>query len=237
MIRFVLMDLDDTVFDFGKAESVAIRKTLFSCLGREVEEKTVQLYRTINAAEWKRLERGEVTREVLKLVRFEKLFSALGVHVLPQKAQALYEQNLADADFFVEGALELLQELSGRYLLYAVSNGNLSVQKNRIARAQIADYFRDIFISEEVGAVKPQVEFFDYCFSKIPNFRREEAIILGDSLTSDVQGGINAGIHTCHFLRHPDEVSDKIVPDFQINKLSQFYEILNRLNQKCAKKP
>lgn len=234
MIQFIFIDLDDTVLDFRRTEAAALRATLSTLLGIEPADEILSRYREINLEQWKALERGEVTRETLKTVRFERLFREMGVGASPAMAQNLYEKNLSTGHLFMEGAPGLLHSLYGKYSLYIVSNGTVSVQKSRIASAGIARYFDGIFLSEELGAVKPQREFFDACFSKIPQFSPRRAVILGDSLTSDIQGGINAGIRTCLFVPHEREQRGDIVPDFEIDRLSQFLDVLKRLNDETA---
>ena len=230
MIQFIFIDLDDTILDFRRTEAAAIRATLSTLLAREPEERVIARYREINLEQWKALERGEVTRETLKTVRFERLFAEMGVSASPTMAQHLYEKNLSTGHLFIEGAPSLLHSLYEKYSLYIVSNGTVSVQKSRIASAGIARYFHGIFLSEELGEVKPQKAFFDACFAKIPEFSPERAVILGDSLTSDIQGGINAGIRTCLFVPHEREEREDIVPDFEIRHLSEFLDVLKLLN-------
>ena len=230
MIQFIFLDLDDTILDFRRTEAAAIRATLSTLLAREPEECVIARYRQINLEQWRKLERGEVTREQLKTVRFERLFAEMGVGASPSMAQHLYEKNLSTGHLFIDGAPSLLQKLYGKYSLHIVSNGNLSVQRSRIASSGIARYFDGIFISEEVGANKPKKAFFDACFAQIPHFSPDRAVILGDSLTSDIQGGINAGIRTCLFVPHEREEREDIVPDFEIRRLSEFFDVLKELN-------
>ena len=227
MIKFVLLDLDDTIFDFGKAEHLALAKTL-SEMGVEPTDSTISRYSEINRAHWERLERGELTREQVLIYRFDALYRELGIDKSSTQTQQIYEYRLSLEHPFINGATELLDELSKEYELYVVSNGTAVVQDRRIAESGIGKYFKDIFISQRVGADKPSPEFFDYCFSKIAGFEREGAIIVGDSLTSDILGGKNAGIKTCHF--NPKSKSNgKIVPDYEIKKLSELPLLLKKL--------
>ena len=127
----------------------------------------------------------------------------------------------------MDGAEELLETLYGKYRMYLVTNGTLSVQKGRLKSANISRYFEDIFISEELGYNKPSIEYFEKCFSKIPDFKNENTAIIGDSLSSDIQGGINAGIKTIWFHRGQDLTEDpQPKPDYEINSLKFLLEML-----------
>ena len=228
MIEFVFLDLDDTILDFLKAESVALSKTL-THLGIDPTEQTVARYSTINAAQWRLLEQGVLTREEVKVRRFRLLFEELGVAADAEHARVYYEAQLGIGHFFMPGALELLEALHGRYQLYIMSNGTTAVQNGRIASAGIAPYFKEIFLSEQMGAVKPQREFFDACFARIPGFDRSRAIIVGDSLSSDILGGINAGIRTCWFNPRGHAENPAIRPDLVLDRLTDLPALLENL--------
>ena len=146
-------------------------------------------------------------------------------------AQSLYEKNLSESHFFIDGAPRLLMTLSRKYPLYIASNGTTVVQKSRIASAGIGRYFKGIFLSQELGADKPQIEFFERATGQIEGYDPAASIILGDSLTSDIQGGINAGMHTCWFNPHHRERVN-IAPEFEITDLSEFDAVLQKLNEK-----
>ncbi len=229
MIDLFLLDLDDTVLDFHKAEAIAIARTMRQ-MGLEPTEERLTLYSCINQEQWKRLERGELTREQVCLKRFELFYKEIGVLRSPEVTQGYYKNFLSQGHYFIDGAEDFLKRLSAGGTLYIVSNGNLSVQRGRLESAGIARYFKKIFISETVGFVKPQKEFFDACTAKIPNYSSERAILLGDSLTSDILGGKNAGIRTCWFNPYGQQGRADIVPDAQISRLSEFFDVLDRLN-------
>ena len=228
MIRYVLFDVDDTLLDFGKAEAAAIRKT-FERIGIPVTEELIRRYSEINAQQWSRFEKGEITREKLLTERFDILFSELGINVPSEMAQASYEYLLGIGHYFVDGAEELLEALKDKYELYIVSNGNASVQDRRLKSAGIIPYFRDIFISERVGFNKPSAEFFDACFERIPGFERDKAIIVGDRLTSDILGGINAGVKTCWFNPKGEAPDPDIPADHEIKHLGELPALLERI--------
>ena len=218
MIRFVLLDLDDTILDFHRAEAEAMSKT-FLRLGIEPTDRLVQRYSEVNAAHWRMLERGEIKRPQVLTGRFRQLFSEIGADCDPEQTQQIYEAYLSQGHYFIPGAEQLLKDLHGDYLLYLVSNGNAVVQEGRLQSADIAPYFEGIFISELIGADKPSREYFDRCFAQIPDFEPEQAILIGDSPTSDVLGGINAGVKTCWFNPHHRPLHPEIRADYEIDRL------------------
>ena len=231
MIRNVLFDLDDTLFDFHKAEKIALTKTLVH-FGIDPTEETLALYSTINAAHWKRLELGEISREEVKVGRYRELFETIGVECDPVKATAYYESMLAIGHYFMPGAPELLGELYRKYRLYIVSNGTAKVQEGRIGSSGIAKYMDGIFISQILGANKPDKQFFDICFAEIPDFSLSETVIIGDSLSSDIKGGINAGITTVWFNPKGIENDNDIKPDYTIKELSEVPGLLSQISAK-----
>lgn len=231
MIRNVLFDLDDTLFDFHKAEKIALTKTLVH-FGIDPTEETLALYSTINAAHWKRLELGEISREEVKVGRYRELFKTIGVECDPVKATAYYESMLAIGHYFMPGAPELLEELYRKYRLYIVSNGTAKVQEGRIGSSGIAKYMDGIFISQILGANKPDKQFFDICFAEIPDFSLSETVIIGDSLSSDIKGGINAGITTVWFNPKGIENDNDIKPDYTIKGLSEVPSLLSQISAK-----
>ena len=231
MIRNVLFDLDDTLFEFHKAEKIALTKTLVH-FGIDPTEETLALYSTINAAHWKRLELGEISREEVKVGRYRELFETIGVECDPVKATAYYESMLAIGHYFMPGAPELLEELYRKYRLYIVSNGTAKVQEGRIGSSGITKYMDGIFISQILGANKPDKQFFDICFAEIPDFSLSETVIIGDSLSSDIKGGINAGITTVWFNPKGIENDSDIKPDYTIKELSEVPGLLSQISAK-----
>ena len=230
MIHTVLLDLDDTILDFHKAEALALSDTPLA-LGIAPEPDRVRLYSEINAAQWRRLEAGEITRAEVLTSRFALLFQALGVERSCELAQQLYEERLSQGHYFIDGAVEMLQTLSKKYALFLVSNGNLRVQEGRLKSAAISQYFQDIFISERIGADKPSRAFFDACFARIPGLDRSGCVIVGDSLTSDIRGGINAGIRTIWFNPARRPPAFDVHPDHEIHALHEHAPLLRSL---CA---
>ncbi|MBO5907894.1 MAG: YjjG family noncanonical pyrimidine nucleotidase [Clostridia bacterium] len=228
MIKTLLLDLDDTILDFHAAERVALSSAL-SELGIEPTERLLSRYKEINRSCWERLERGELTREQVLTLRFKLLFDEFGYTVSPCEVQSLYEYKLSLEHQFMQGAPEMLDSLYGKYKLYIASNGTASVQDRRIADTGIAKYFDGIFISQRIGANKPEREFFDRCFAEIDGFEKGETMIVGDSLSSDILGGKNADILTCYFNPHARPNTTDINPDFEIRSLDELIPLLERL--------
>ncbi len=226
--RILLLDLDDTILDFHKAEGIALQSALASC-GISATPQVRACYSDINRAHWQRLERGELTREQVNVGRFAALFAVLSVEADAAACAARYAEELSKGHYFLPGAEEALADLAREHRLFLVSNGNLSVQRGRLKSANIARYFEKIFISQEIGADKPSEVFFSRCFAQIPDFCRESTMIVGDSLTSDMLGGNRAGIRTCWVNpKHMAHRKDIRVDD-EIESLAQLPQLLQRL--------
>ena len=216
-----LFDADNTLLDFTRAEHTALCECLAS-RGLPTDDATISLYSAINDKHWKMLERGETTRQRLKVARFAEFFSAVGYDGDPSFMADSYVQALSRQAQLMDGAMELITALHGRCRMYIITNGITSVQKSRFGGCPLSPYFDRCFISEEMGCAKPEKKFFDQVAAAIPNFDPEETIVIGDSLSSDIQGGICAGLDTCWF--NPD---GKIAPsDMNITyTVSQLCEI------------
>ena len=224
----ILLDLDNTILDFNTAERFALKRAL-NDLGLPFDERVLSLYHVLNIQHWEMLEDGLLTRDQVLVKRFEALYRELGLEADAFRTQEMYESNLAEGHWFVPGAPELLEALYGFYRLFICSNGVGSVQDGRIASAGLAPYFEDIFISERIGGNKPERGFFEACFACIPGFVRERTLILGDSLSSDIRGGINAEIRTCWFNPTGKENPGTIVPDWEIRSLGEFPPLLEKV--------
>ena len=229
MIKKLILDVDDTLFDFQKSERCALVETLTS-LGLPADDGVVALYHKINRAQWDALERGEIERAELLTRRFDILFSELSVSGSSREAQSRYEKNLGAQVHFIDGAKELLDELYGKYELYVASNGTAKVQDPRIEKSKISRYFDGIFISERVGYNKPDRRFFDACLSAMDARDKSEVMIFGDSLTSDILGGINAGIKTCWFNPSGQKNNTMYKPDYEVSRLFDFPKVIENAN-------
>ena len=228
MIKNVLLDLDDTLLDFHRAEAEAIRHTLRE-VGIDPTDETVRLYSRINRSCWEKLELGEYTREEVLHKRFDILFDTLGTVGDSHATQRLYEYRLSLGAYYLDGAEELLDTLFGKYRLYLATNGIVNVQSRRIKDSGIGKYFDGIFVSERIGYNKPDKRFFDIAFLEIPDFSHSETVIIGDSLTSDIKGGLNAGIKTVFFNPKGQKNGTGITPHYEISSLSELPKLLKEI--------
>ena len=228
MMEFLFLDLDDTILDFHKAERIALSKTLVD-FGVEPTGDVLSRYHIINRQHWEALERGEMTRDQVQEGRFRVLFAELGHPVDAVVVTRAYESNLGIGHYFLPGAQEAVERLHEKYRLFLASNGTASVQHSRLTSAGLYPYFEKVFISQEIGFNKPSREYFDTCFAQIPDFDPEKAIMVGDSLTSDILGGIRAGIKTCWVNPGHLEARADIPADYEIEALSQLESLLQTL--------
>ena len=227
MIEILFLDLDDTILDFHKAERLAVAKTFLE-FGLEPTDAVLTRYHEINKLHWKRLEKGEITREQVLTGRFQALFQELDRPVDAVAVARSYEHNLGIGHYFLPGALEAVQALQGKYRLFLASNGTASVQHSRLTSAGLYPYFEQVFVSQELGANKPAKAFFDACAARIPGYAPEKAMMVGDSLSSDILGGKNAGIRTC-WVNPERKPPQDIRPDYEIEALSQLPALLKGL--------
>ena len=228
MIEFLFLDLDDTILDFHKAERIALSNTIRS-FGIEPTEEVLGRYHVINKWHWEQLELGTMTRAEVLVGRFAMLFEERKIPVDPEAVARAYEKNLGIGHWFLPGAEEAVETLSKKYRLFLASNGTASVQKGRMTSANLYRFFEKVFVSQEIGHNKPSKAYFDACFAAIPDFDPEKAMIVGDSLSSDIQGGINAGIKTCWVNPAHAPAKEGIQPDYEIEALHQLPALLEQM--------
>lgn len=229
MFDILFLDLDDTILDFKKAERIAISATIRD-FGVEPTEEVLSLYHVINKGQWEMLERGEKTRAQILVDRFDILFRELKVDVDAEKCARRYEHNLSQGHWFLPGAEEAVKSLHKRFRLFLASNGTASVQHGRLTSAGLYPWFEKVFVSQEIGFNKPSPDYFNACFAQIPDFDRSRCIMVGDSLSSDILGGINAGIATCWVAPLSKDLG-AIRPDYRIESITQLEELLDSLNK------
>ena len=196
--RTLLFDADGTLFDFARCEREAVREALLMS-GVDADGNMINRYSQINDSLWKKLERGEIEKSVLLYHRFEIFAEEFGVTLDAKQTAKNYMLTLSQKHYMIPGARELLESLSKKADLYMVTNGVESTQRGRYHASHMDLYFKDLFISGAIGHEKPNRGFFDYVAEHIPNFNPDEAIIIGDSLSSDIRGGILYGIDTCWY--------------------------------------
>ncbi len=193
--KYLLLDADNTLLDFDRAERTAFCAA-FSASGLTADDSVYEHYQAINGSLWKLLEQGEISRERLKVQRFETLLSEYYPEDVDKSAKISKDffAELSEQRFLLPGALDVCRTLSTKYKLYIVTNGSTAAQKSRFAGCGLEPYIEDVFISEEMGAPKPATCFFDGVFSKIGDPDRSAYLIVGDSLTSDIDGAIFSGV-------------------------------------------
>lgn len=227
MIKVILWDIDGTLLNFKEAEKYSIRKC-FSVFGLgDCPDDMLKRYSAINAGYWKRLEAGEITKERVLFGRFEEFFQREGF--LFEKVREFneeYQLRLGDTVCFNDDGYELVKRLRGRVRQYAVTNGTFTAQKRKLKLSGLDKLFDDVFISDEIGTEKPGKGFFDAVWARIGPCSREEALLVGDSLTSDMQGAVNAGISGCWYNPGAQENDTGLAVDYEIRNLWEITEIL-----------
>lgn len=194
----ILFDADGTLFDFFRCEDSAIRAT-FADFEIEPSDALVLSYSQINDSLWKMLERGEIEKSVLLYIRFELFCEKHGFSRDAKAMAKKYMNELSEQAYFLDGAKELCASLFGKVRMYIVTNGVDFIQRKRYKKSGLGEYFDDLFISGEIGYEKPSVKYFDAVSEKIPDFSKKNTLIVGDSLTSDIRGGINYSLDTCWY--------------------------------------
>ena len=228
MIKVVLIDVDNTLLDFDACVKAALRDG-FDHFGLPAyREEMFPIFNQVNNALWHRIETGELTREQLMEIRFDRIFEALGIRFDGVTFEDYFRRYLFDSAIHVEGALELLQYLSGKYVVCAASNGPYEQQIHRLEVSGLAPYLTHSFISEQVGAEKPSREFFDTCMKvlDLSDLRPEEVMMIGDSLTADMAGGISYGMQTCWYDRYGKGLPDGVEVDHVVRNLAEIREFL-----------
>jgi YjjG family noncanonical pyrimidine nucleotidase len=223
--KWLLFDADGTLFDYDKAEIKALQRS-FKSFGLEFKPEFSQIYRHINAQIWQEFERGEVTQTDLRTKRFAFLSEAVNVEFDPLEFSHRYLKYLGEGHFLIPGAQKILEILSGKIGLMLITNGLKDVQRSRLARSTIQQYFSDVIISEEVGAAKPDKQIFEIAFQKMGHPRKKDVLIIGDSLTSDIRGGNQYGIDTCWF--NPERIicDQDVNIQYQITHLNELLPII-----------
>jgi 2-haloacid dehalogenase len=228
MIKTILWDVDGTLLSFHEAERVAI-KTCFQRFGLGAcTDEMVARYSAINATYWERLELGQLTKPQVLTGRFQEFFQREGIDFDQVEAfNSEYQVRLGDTVCYNDNSYALMKRLQGRVRQYAVTNGTLVAQERKLERSGLGALFDDVFISDQVGFEKPTVGFFDYVFAHIPPVERHQVLIVGDSLTSDIRGGNNAGILCCWYNPQGLENTRGVHVDFDIRDLREVEALLN----------
>ena len=228
MYKYLLFDVDDTLLDFHAAEDSALQ-LMFDQLQLTMTPTIKQRYELINQGLWQQFERKEIDRETIFANRFPQLFRefSLADETISAQAEQLFRAGLNQGHEKIPYAQELLSQLQAaqKFELYIVSNGVAKTQQLRLTASGLAPYFNDVFVSEALGFQKPAIQFFEKVEVAIDHFEPEQALIIGDSLTSDIQGGINAGIKTVWF-NPQHQVAKAIQPTYEIDSLPQLLQVV-----------
>lgn len=228
MIRVILWDIDGTLLDFAAAERVAIREC-FSTFGLgECTDEMLARYSVINRQHWEKLERKELTKPQVLIGRFEVFFEEEGLVADCAAFNDEYQIRLGDTVCFHDDGYELVQQLKGRVRQYAVTNGTKVAQRRKLRNSGLDVLLDGVFISEDIGAEKPDIAFFHPVWEVIGHYEPDEVLIVGDSLTSDMQGGNNAGIRCCWYNPKGVPAPEHLKIDYNIRDLREILTILEQ---------
>lgn len=234
----LLLDADGTLFDYDRAEAYALETTCGE-LGLDYEpEHHLPIYRRINAVMWRAFERGEIDPGTLSVERFRRFLETVGgpgaaaprpgteTNADPAAMADRYLGHLAEGSFLIPGALEVVRELAPLARLAVITNGLSRVQRSRFAGSGLAEYVEHLVISDEVGSQKPAPGIFDVALRPFDGVPREKVLIVGDSLTSDIEGGARYGIATCWYNPGARENPDGPIPTHEIRDLAELSGLL-----------
>jgi YjjG family noncanonical pyrimidine nucleotidase len=224
MLKAILVDIDNTLLDFNACTLKAM-KECFSEYGLSYKEEYYDVFRRINNAMWEEVEKGTLTVPRLYEIRWNTIFSELGIVADGISFEKKFHWYIETGYEKVEGAEELLSYLSEKYYVAAASNAPFEQQKGRLFSAGLLPFIKELFVSEKIGAQKPSPEFFDHCIGVL-GIPRDEIIIIGDSISADIKGGIAAGIKTCWFNPSAQVRPEGVNPDFEVSSLEAIKNIL-----------
>lgn len=227
MITTLLWDVDNTLLDFSAAERAAIQ-SLFQEYGLgPCSGEMLQRYAAINTAYWERLERGEITKPEVLVGRFQEFFEVEGIDAaIASEFNEKYQLRLGDTIVYRDDSPHIVTSLRGRVRQYVVSNGTITAQTKKLRLSGLGALMDGIFLSEELGVEKPNVEFFDKVFSVLGNIDKKQVMIVGDSLTSDILGGSNAGIVTCWYNPGGKPAAGGVHPHHEISDLHEVLSLI-----------
>lgn len=222
----ILFDADDTLLDFHKTEDSALER-VFQAYGLTLTDEILHGYMEINLELWKALERGEVTKNQVLGQRFQRTFQRFGLDAPKDGSfERTYQHFLAEGAFLLPEAESVLRALTGRCRMAIVTNGVAATQLNRLRLSGLDQLFQDVFISEQIGAAKPQKAFFDAVFQRLGEPLRNRVLIIGDSLTSDMRGGEVAGIDSCWFNPRGLANASGVPVTYEIRRLTELLKIV-----------
>lgn len=222
---YLLFDADNTLFDFEAANHNAFAKVCDYC-GLTYSEELYEFYESINRPLWHQLDRGEVTKDFLVVERFRRFLAQKGIDRDPAECNRIQLTGLGSSTALLPHAQEVIETLSRTHQIYIVTNAVASVQRARLAGSTLAPYITAAFISEEAGAAKPNRAYFDYVFSRIDGITAENCLVIGDGLSSDIQGANNAGLPCCWYNLKDEPRPADLRIDYEIRDLRELYDIV-----------
>lgn len=226
-IKVILWDVDGTLLDFKAQEKSALEYLFnFFNLG-DFTLEMLENYHQINNKYWLLLEHGKMSKEEILVKRFEEFFDKYHINFNPNTFNEKYQNSLGETIVFCDDSYNLVKKLKGKVKQFATTNGSLIAQNKKLNKSGFIHLLDGVFISDLIGVNKPNVEFFDYVFKRIEKVSKDEIIIIGDSLNSDMQGGINAGIKTCWYNKDKQENHLNLPIDYQICSLQEILKILD----------
>ena len=227
MIKVILWDVDGTLLDFKKSEYAAIKKCFELFKLGQCTDEMIQRYSALNKRYWEKLERGEITKQEVLINRFVDFFESENISTdCATDFNKEYQLQLGETICFCDNCYDLLKSLKGQIKQYAVTNGTKVAQDRKLYKSGLIDIFDGVFISEEVGFEKPGIAFFEHVWRKIGSYHANEVLIVGDSLTSDMQGGNNAGILCCWYNSKGMKNDTALRIDYEIDNLQKIKELL-----------
>jgi YjjG family noncanonical pyrimidine nucleotidase len=219
-------DADGTLFDYNRAEHTALRESLH-LQGLPFDDNYLELYQGINQKLWAALERGEIKPDVLRVKRFDLFLEAIQRTGSPEALSETYIQQLGLCTDLIDGALEVLTALRKTSRFALITNGLSVVQRSRLARSQIKDFFEAVIISEEIGAAKPHAAFFETAFARTGNPLKGDVLVIGDSLSSDMRGGADYGLDTCWFNPNGEAKPTMFKVTYEIRELKELLDLID----------
>lgn len=224
--KMIIFDADETLFDFSKSEKYALKNAIIEHSIEYNESYHLPLYKKINIAIWREFERGEITQKELKVERFRRFLKAAQHSVDASAFGDSFMSHLAKASFLFDGVETMIETMSEKFRLIIITNGLTRVQKNRIRQSVIAPYFERIIISEEIGYAKPNPMIFIKGLEGLELPEKSEIVMIGDSLTSDIPGGVQYGIDTVWYNPKRKQNNSASIPTFEVHSLEKLYDIL-----------
>ncbi len=228
MIKTILWDFDNTLLDFDVAEKAGILSTFEKLKLGTCTNQMLKRYDKINREYWHKIEENKIDKQTALVKRYEDFFIEYGIDPkIAKEFNDIYAVALGDTIAYIDNSFELVSSLKGKYNQYIVSNGAKNVQTLRMQKSGFDKIVDDCFISDIIGHEKPSIEFFNFVFDKIKITDKSEVIIIGDSLTSDIKGGNNAGIKTCWYNPKKKGIPSGYLVNYNIQNLNEIKSILH----------